>query len=80
MQLQAVKVNQLSAKMKSKKEIYNLLLQDGHAYMTPIHSTNVYFLKLVMKGDKEVIQFLPVSNDIIVHSSRQDFGCSCPVD
>ena len=46
MNLQAVNVNQLSAKMKSKKELYNSLLQDCQAaYLPPMDSTNVYFLK-----------------------------------
>jgi hypothetical protein len=54
MQLQAVNVNQLSSKMKSKKELYNFLLQDGQAYLPPIHSTNVYFLKQIIRGVKDV--------------------------
>ena len=47
-------VNQLSAKMKSKKELYNFLLQDCQAYLPPMDATNVYFLKQVMRGGKEV--------------------------
>ncbi len=45
MQLSQVNVNQLSAKMKSKKELYNFLLQDCQAYLPPMDTTNVYFLK-----------------------------------
>ena len=55
MNLSRVNVNELSSKMKSKKELYNFLLQDCQAYLPPLHSTNVYFLKQVMKGEKEVI-------------------------
>ena len=54
MNLQAVNVNQLSAKMKSKKELYNFLLQDCQAYLPPMDATNVYFLKQIMRGAKEV--------------------------
>ena len=43
--LSRVSINELSAKMKSKKELYNFLLQDCEAYLPPMHSTNVYFLK-----------------------------------
>ncbi len=57
MNLSRVNVNELSAKMKSKKELYNFLLQDCQAYLPPMHSTNVYFLKQVMKGEKEVIKY-----------------------
>ena len=40
--------------MKSKKELYNFLLQDCQAYLPPMDTTNVYFLKQVMRGGKEV--------------------------
>ena len=53
MKLQGVNVNQLIANMKSKKELYNFLLQDCQAYL-PMDATNVYFLKQVMRGVKEV--------------------------
>jgi hypothetical protein len=56
MNLSRVNVNELSSKMKSKKELYNFLLQDCQAYLPPLHSTNVYFLKQIMKGEKEVKQ------------------------
>ncbi len=54
MQLSHVNVNQLSAKVKSKKELYNFLLQDCQAYLPPMDGTNVYFLKEIMRGAKEV--------------------------
>jgi hypothetical protein len=55
MNLQGVNVNQLNAKMKSKKELYNFLLQDCQAYLPPMDATNVYFfLKQIMRGGKEV--------------------------
>ena len=52
-----INVNELSSKMKSKKELYNFLLRDGQAYLPPLGSTNVYFLKQVMRGDKDVSIF-----------------------
>jgi hypothetical protein len=58
MNLSKVNVNELSSKMKSKKELYNFLLQDCQAYLPPLHSTNVYFLKQIMKGEKEVIPYI----------------------
>ena len=54
MNLQGVNVNQLNAKMKSKKVLYNFLLQDCNAYLPPMDATNGYFLKKVMRGGKEV--------------------------
>ena len=54
MNLQGVNVNQLNAKMKSKKELYNFLLQDCQAYRPPMDANNMYFLKQIMRGGKEV--------------------------
>ena len=36
MNIQGVNVNQLNAKMKSKKELYKFLLQDCQAYLPPM--------------------------------------------
>ena len=69
--LQAVNVNQLSAKMKSKKELYNFLLQDCQAYLPPMDSTNVYFLKQIMRGAKEVRIFSRLLY-ALVHPPGQD--------
>ncbi len=57
MNLKPVNINQLSAKMKSKKELYYFLLQDCHVYLPPMDATNVYFLKQIMRGAKEVSIF-----------------------
>ena len=54
MNLQGVNVNQLNAKMKSKKDLYNFLLQDCQAYLPPLDAINVYFLKQIMRGAEEV--------------------------
>ncbi len=51
---QNLNVNQLNAKMKSKKELCNFLLQDCQANLPPMDATNVYFLKQVKRGGKEV--------------------------
>ena len=52
--LSSVMASQLSSKVKSKKELYNFLVQDCQAYLPPIGSTNVYFFKAIMRGEKEV--------------------------
>lgn len=49
-----VNIRDLEGKFKSKKEIYVFLMQDCKAYMPSLDSTNVYFLKEVLKGEKEV--------------------------
>jgi hypothetical protein len=52
--LSRLSINELSSKMKSKKELYNFLQQDCQAYLPPMQSTKVYFLKQIMKAEKEV--------------------------
>ena len=67
-------VNDLSSKVKSKKELYNFLLRDGQVYLPPLTSVNVYFLKQLMNGNKDVscpcVSFGPP----IVHQARQAAG------
>jgi hypothetical protein len=55
--LRSVNVNELAAKVKSKKELYNFLVQDCQAYLPPLASTNVYYFKAIMRGTKEVIYY-----------------------
>ena len=47
-------ISQIEAKLKSKKELYQFLVQDCSAYLPPIQSTNVYFFKAIMRGTKDV--------------------------
>ena len=53
--LSNVSVSQLSSKVKSKKELFNFLVQDCQPYLPPIGSKNVYFFKAIMRGEKDVI-------------------------
>ena len=57
--------------MKSKKELYNFLLQDCQAYLPPMDATNVYFLKQIMRGAKEVRIFSRLLY-ALVHPPGQD--------
>ena len=52
--LSKVSVSMVSSKIKSKKELFNFLVQDCQAYLPPMDSTNVYFFKAIMTGAKEV--------------------------
>ncbi len=63
-QLSSVHVNQLSSKCKSKKEFYNFLVNDCHAYLPPLCSTNVYFFKQVVRGTKDVSDALPNNSSL----------------
>lgn len=52
--LEWLNLRQLQAKINSKRELYNFLLQDCKAYLPPYKQVNVYFLSQVAKGHKEV--------------------------
>jgi hypothetical protein len=49
-----VNIHHVEEKLKSKKELYQFLLQDCSAFLPNMDSTNVYFLKQIMSGEKEV--------------------------
>jgi hypothetical protein len=51
-------------KVSSKRDIYNLLSQEGEAYLPKIDTANIYFLKQITRGQKEVRFALP---NTIVH-------------
>ena len=44
-QLQKVNVSSLASHFKSKKELHTFLVQDCSAFLPPLDSTNIYFLK-----------------------------------
>jgi hypothetical protein len=50
----AVNIHNLEERFRSKKELYNFLMQDCKAYLPPLESTNVYFFKQIFKGEKDV--------------------------
>jgi hypothetical protein len=52
--LKQVNVHQLMQRFQSKKELHNFLCQDCRAFMPKPESTNVYYLKQIMQGQKEV--------------------------
>lgn len=66
--------------MKSKKELYTFLLQDGHAYLPSIESTNIYFLKQVIKGEKNVSIPIPYNDPVLVSQQEGCQALCCPLD
>ena len=53
-QLKKVNINLLQDRFKSKKELYNFLTQDCKAYLPKLDSSNIYFFKQIVRGQKEV--------------------------
>jgi hypothetical protein len=56
-QLQQINVLDLMNKFRSKREIYNFIAMDGQVYLPRYDSTNIYFLKQIMQGKKQVSLF-----------------------
>jgi hypothetical protein len=52
--LQRVNVHEMMEKFQSKKEVYNFLMQECEAYLPKVDTINVFFLKQIVRGMKEV--------------------------
>ena len=52
--LTAVNVLEVKAKIGNKKELFDFLSQDCGVYLPKITCTNIYFLKEIILGEKEV--------------------------
>ena len=52
--MEHINIHALQQKFNTKKELYNFLMLNGQAYLPKISSTNVYFLKAIVTGKKEV--------------------------
>lgn len=47
----------LMEKLQSKKDVYNFLMQECEAYLPKMDTVNMFFLKQITSGKKEVSQF-----------------------
>lgn len=52
--VEKVNLHELTSRFRSKKELYNFLSLDCKAFLPKIDATNVYFLKDIITGKKEV--------------------------
>ena len=50
---QPVTVAAFSAKFRSKREVYQFLTLDVRAYLPPVHTVTLYFLKDIVSGAKK---------------------------
>ena len=60
-------INQLKERFRSKNELFKFLSIDCSAYLPKKESTNVYFLKDIMNGRKEVRNPFEITDVIVVH-------------
>ena len=71
-------VSQLQERFKSKNELYKFLTQECGIYLPKNNCTNIYFLKDIMTGKKEVsFPYVHVFTLVVCFKeSRENFSCS----
>lgn len=52
--LKRVNIHEITEKFQSKKEVYNFLSQNCEAYLPKVDTINIYFLKQILRGQKDV--------------------------
>ena len=55
--LEQVNVNDIMEKMASKRDVYNFLTIECEAYLPKVDTVNIFFLKQITRGAKEVRRF-----------------------
>ena len=55
--LEQVNVNDIMEKMASKRDVYNFLTIECEAYLPKVDTVNIFFLKQITRGAKEVRDF-----------------------
>ena len=49
-----VNIREMMEKVQSKRDVYNFLTQECEAYLPKMDTVNIFFLKQIMQGTKEV--------------------------
>jgi len=52
--LEQVNVNEIMEKIASKRDVYNFLTIECEAYLPKVDTVNIFFLKQITRGAKEV--------------------------
>ena len=62
--------------MSSKKDVYNFLTQECEAYLPKIDTVNIFFLKQITRGAKEVRQL--IANHVVHQEVGSQGGLGAP--
>ena len=57
--LAQVNVNEVMEKMASKRDVYNFLTLECEAYLPKVDTVNIFFLKQITRGAKDVSTLSP---------------------
>ena len=52
--LEQVNINELMEKISTKRDVYNFLTQECEAYLPKLDTVNIFFLKQITRGTKDV--------------------------
>lgn len=52
--VERVNIHELMEKVSSKKDVHNFLTQECEAYLPKVDTVNIYFLKQITTGSKDV--------------------------
>ena len=55
--LEQVNIHELMEKVTSKRDVYNFLTQECEAYLPKMDTINIFFLKQITRGAKDVSIF-----------------------
>ena len=75
--LEQVNIHTVMQKVASKRDVYNLLSQEGEAYLPKMDTASIYFLKQITRGQKDVRDPFPEN---VVHKEISSKSCSSPSD
>ena len=65
-----ITVSELGIKCRSKKEVYNLLWNEGAVYLPPIKDANHKFISQIMVGEKKYLKWSSVKVCTIPHYGK----------
>ena len=54
LKLEQVNIHELMEKVSSKRDVYNFLTQECEAYLPKMDTVNIFFLKQITRGTKDV--------------------------
>ena len=74
--LEKVNVNEILEKMASKRDVYNFLSIECEAYLPKLETINIFFLKQITRGSKEVSG--PLSHPLVHQAVGGEGGGRAP--
>ena len=65
-----ITISELGIKRRNKKEVYDLLWNEGAVYLPPLKDSNHKFISQIIAGDKKFLKWLSVKVCTIPHYEK----------